>query len=88
MTNLRPVKIGWIGKTINALIDAINARTISVPLGGGLDIQETQSGVMLSLSKNSANNPANVGWQSINVIDDSSGVCVTKTITYWGTPPA
>lgn len=54
MKLLAPVKIGWIGKTINTLIEAINARTISVPIGGGLDFQETNSGVLLSVSRTNA----------------------------------
>ncbi len=87
MTSLEHIKFGWkfFETTINDLVDAINARAISIPTGGGLDIQESKAGTLLSLSQKQ---PDNVGWQSINVIDDSSGVCVTKTITYWGTPPA
>ncbi len=87
MKALANVQIGWkwLSVHLNAIIDGVNARSIIVPLNGGLDIQETQNGTLLSLSKNG---PDNVGWQSINVIDDSTGTCVTKTITYWGTPPA
>jgi hypothetical protein len=132
MTNLKHVKVGWkwLETNHNALIDGINARTISVPAGGGIDIMETPSGALISLSSSGviaraaaaatsgtggspddlypfplggmdreavshllfrlahAPNGDIADWQSINVIDTSSGTCLTKTILYWGTPPA
>jgi hypothetical protein len=104
MTALKNIKFEWkwLANQLNNLIDAINARTISVPLGGGIDIQETTSGTLIALSSSgvlaapgssSTNNvnltPDNTvpSWQTVNVIDNSTGVCVTKTMKIWGTKP-
>jgi hypothetical protein len=47
------IKCGWkwLETQLNRLGKAINARTIIVSTGGGIDIQETSSGTLLSLSK-------------------------------------
>jgi hypothetical protein len=114
MTSLKPIK-GWksLIERINEVIAGVNARTITVPDGGGLDIQETDNGTLISLahvlpkgttiagapstgtgggggstgSVISAPPAGVAGWQSINVIDNSTGTCITKQIYYWGTPP-
>jgi hypothetical protein len=51
MTALKPIK-GWksLIARLNEMIAGINARTISVPLGGGIDLQETTSGTHIALS--------------------------------------
>jgi hypothetical protein len=90
MKALANIKIGWkwLERQLNNLIDAINARTISVPLNGGLDIQETPSGTMLSLSKSKKSDLEdrikaledilNGGvWTPVDVVDSS---CVHSTI--------
>jgi hypothetical protein len=52
MKTLKPVKFGWkeLDSALNRLIDAINERSISVSIGGGIDIQESQNGVLLTAS--------------------------------------
>lgn len=51
MTELKPIK-GWksLIERINEVIAGVNARTISVPTGGGIDIRETSSGTLIALS--------------------------------------
>lgn len=94
MTNLKPVKSGWkwLEKVINTLVDAINARTISVPTGGGLDIQETTSGTLIALSSSGvlaksasapAAGPTDGAWLTIDVMDSS---CHRSTIQVWSRP--
>jgi hypothetical protein len=124
MTSLKPIK-GWksLIERINEVIAGVNARTISVPLGGGIDMRETSSGTLIALSSSHvlpAGTTSTIGtgtdtggaagtglteaqaallaalaappsgtaaWQSINVIDNSTGSCVIKSIQYWGTAP-
>jgi hypothetical protein len=50
MTNLKPIKVKWLAKILDPLVDAINARSITVSTGGGLDIQESPTGYLLKLS--------------------------------------
>jgi hypothetical protein len=51
MKALTPIK-SWksLIERLNEMIAGINARTISVPLGGGIDLQETSNGTLIALS--------------------------------------
>ena len=55
MTALKPIK-GWklLIARLNEMVAGINARTISVPTGGGIDLRETSSGTMIALSSSHA----------------------------------
>ena len=53
MTSLKPIKAKWLAKFLDPLVDAINARSISVSTGGGIDLQESTTGVLISLSTGS-----------------------------------
>jgi hypothetical protein len=54
---LTPIKFGWkaLQDRINDLIGAVNARTVIIPTGGGLDFRETPNGILIALSGNLPN---------------------------------
>jgi hypothetical protein len=97
MKLLLPVKFGWIGKTLNLMIKGINARTIIPAVGGGIDSQETENGMLIALSSShvlsgdatgpDVNKPptGTAGWQTVNVLDPVTGNIFTMWV--WGTLP-
>jgi hypothetical protein len=91
---LERISIGWVwlDRTLNAMIDAINSQK---PLGSAsIAIEESPNGTLLKVAGSqqqgdggSGAGPTGGQWCTLSVIDTSTGVCVTKTLTYWGTPP-
>lgn len=88
---LESVQFGWLAldKTLNNIIQAINSNE---PIEGtGIRISDGSRGKIIETSPGAGGRkeewPAGVGWQSMVVIDNSSGHCVNKYIWYWGTAP-
>lgn len=103
MNTIKPIKCGWkwLEKVVNDLIGAVNARTIAVSVGGGLDIQESPNGYILSIPVGTAAPGATAGgssatpaapsglvpiWQLINVVIETDTGYVTKQTYVWSTP--
>jgi hypothetical protein len=85
----------WLDRALNAIIDEVN-RQKPVP-STTIAVEESPSGTLLKLTslQQAATGGGggevwdpSVGWQAMTVIDNSSGVCVSKYIYYWGTAPA
>jgi hypothetical protein len=89
---LPKISIGWVwlDRTLNTMIDAINSQK---PLGSAsIAIEESPNGTLLKVigapqTGDGGAGPTGGQWCTLSVIDTSTGVCVTKTLTYWGTPP-
>jgi hypothetical protein len=93
---LSKVNIGWVWleRTLNGIVDEINKQK---PIGSAsIAIEESPNGTLLKTvaqqqpgGSGIPNPPSGTaGWNQLAVIDDSTGVCVTKHIWYWGTPAA
>jgi hypothetical protein len=92
---LTRVSIGWIWleRTLNGIIDQVNRQK---PLQSAtIAIEESPNGTLLKVTGVSESGqtagggggPTGGQWCTLSVIDTSTGACVTKTLTYWGTPP-
>jgi hypothetical protein len=99
---LNRISIGWrwLENTLNGIIDAVNQQK---PLGSAsVAVEESPNGSLLRVvgsqqgtGSGAAGAPGAPGgggptggqWCTLSVIDTSTGTCVTKTLTYWGTPP-
>jgi hypothetical protein len=94
---LAKVSIGWtwLERTLNGIIEELNRQK---PLQSAtIAIEESPNGTLLKVIGVSESGqtsgsgggglPADGKWCTLAVIDTSTGTCVTKTITYWGTPP-
>jgi hypothetical protein len=88
---------------LNALVDAINARGVSAgagihvqhsPLGNTISLQTASSATGQdeesggSIGSGIPSPPTGTAsWQTVSIVDNSTGVCVTKTMLVWGTTP-
>jgi hypothetical protein len=95
---LNRISIGWrwLENTLNGIIDAVNQQkplgsaSVAVdesPNGSLLKVVGSQQGTGNGAAGASGGGPAGGQWCTLAVIDTSTGTCVTKTLTYWGTPP-
>jgi hypothetical protein len=83
MKNLSRVKCGWkwLQSTLNEMIDAINARSVGVSTGGGLDFQESQNGVLLTPSNPTGASDSTVSTDSTGSTPTTPGSGSTGDIT-------
>jgi hypothetical protein len=91
---LAKITIGWtwLERTLNTMIDAINAEK---PLpSASIAVEESPNGTLLKVAGESGQAaggggqqtwPAGVGWQALTVVDPSD--CSQHVLYYWGTPP-
>jgi hypothetical protein len=94
---LEKITIGWVWleRTLNTMIDAINAEK---PLpSASIAVEESPNGTLLKVTGISESGqtsggggggqqwPAGVGWQALTVVDPSD--CSSHVLYYWGTPP-
>jgi hypothetical protein len=81
---LKNIQIGWVWleRTLNGIIDAVNAQHI-IP-SASVAVQEAPNGVVLTVAKGGGDGgggPTEGGWLTVTIVDPQT--CAQSTVQVW-----